>query len=240
MHADANTLQLFSLAVLFALLYTGRLVKGSPRETPEGLAFPLKPLVLWGRALVIPIYCALFLYPMWKAAAHPPKFLPVLIVALAALILSQMPGTIVLKYAVIGDTDLDGADGLSDYTAVVRNFGVGTNWDQGAVTYGAAVGLDDYTAVVRNFGQSTPAAAPAVTAPAAPDVSAVPTTSATAPTAVAPTTVAPTPTPAIAPVNSTPTATASASAPQTGANATDQTRIGRQHSRTSRHGGRRR
>jgi hypothetical protein len=33
---------------------------------------------------------------MWKAAAHPPKFLPVLIVALAALILSQMPGTIVL------------------------------------------------------------------------------------------------------------------------------------------------
>ena len=96
MHADANTLQLFSLAVLFALLYTGRLVKGSPRETPEGLAFPLKPLVLWGRALVIPIYCALFLYPMWKAAAHPPKFLPVLIVALAALILSQMPGTIVL------------------------------------------------------------------------------------------------------------------------------------------------
>jgi len=47
--------------------------------------------------------------------------------------------------------------GLSDYTAVVRNFGVGTSWDQGAVTYGATVGLDDYTAVVRNFGVATPA-----------------------------------------------------------------------------------
>jgi hypothetical protein len=96
MHADANTLQLFSLAALFALLYAGRMVKGSPRETPEGLAFPLKPLVLWGRALVIPIYCVLFAWPMWKTAQHPPKFLPVLIIALAALILSQMPGTIVL------------------------------------------------------------------------------------------------------------------------------------------------
>jgi len=96
MHVDSNTLQMFSLATLFALLYAGRMVKGSPRETPEGLAFPLKPLVLWGRALVIPIYGVLFLWPMWKASQHPPKFLPFLIIALAALILSQMPGTIVL------------------------------------------------------------------------------------------------------------------------------------------------
>jgi hypothetical protein len=33
---------------------------------------------------------------MWKTSQQPPKFLPLLIVALAALILSQMPGTIVL------------------------------------------------------------------------------------------------------------------------------------------------
>jgi len=52
--------------------------------------------------------------------------------------------------------------GLADFTAVVRNFGVGTNWDQGMVTYGATVGLADYSAVVRNFGMSTPAAAPGV------------------------------------------------------------------------------
>lgn len=73
--------------------------------------------------------------------------------------LNPTANSILLKYAVIGDTDLDGTVGLSDYTNVVRNFGVGTSWDQGAVTYGATVGLADYTAVVRNFGQS--AASPA-------------------------------------------------------------------------------
>ena len=96
MQADFKTLQLVTLATLFALLYAGRMVKGSPRETPEGLAFPLKPLVLWGRAIVLPLYFALFAWPMWKAQHHLPAWLPLLIVALLVLILSQMPGTIVL------------------------------------------------------------------------------------------------------------------------------------------------
>lgn len=72
------------------------------------------------------------------------------------------PTSIKLRYTVTGDTDLDGTVGLSDYTAVVRNFGTGTNWDQGAVTYGGTVNLSDYTAVVRNFGlAASPAAVPA-------------------------------------------------------------------------------
>lgn len=74
--------------------------------------------------------------------------------------LNPIANTILLKYAVAGDTDLNGIVGLSDYTAIVRNFETGTNWDQGVVTYGATVGLADYTAVVRNFGRSTPALGP--------------------------------------------------------------------------------
>jgi hypothetical protein len=93
---DIKTLQLITLAALFALLYAGRMVKGSPRETAEGLAFPLKPLVLWSRALVLPLYFALFAWPVWRSGRHVPAWFPVLLLMLAALVLYQMPGTIVL------------------------------------------------------------------------------------------------------------------------------------------------
>ncbi len=95
MHYDIQSLQLLTLAALFALLYAGRMVKGSPRQTAEGLAFPLKPLVLWSRALVLPLYFALFAWPMLTLHRHVPIWLPLLLVALAAFVLLQMPGTIV-------------------------------------------------------------------------------------------------------------------------------------------------
>lgn len=76
--------------------------------------------------------------------------------------------SVLLKYAVLGDADLDGTVGLADYTAVIRNFGVGSNWDQGAFTYGSPVGLADYTAVVRNFGQTLVAPAAITTSSASP------------------------------------------------------------------------
>ncbi|WP_035349385.1 hypothetical protein [Edaphobacter aggregans] len=96
MPVDLKTLQLFILAALFAMLYAGRMVKGSPRETAEGLAFPLKPLVVWSRGIVLPLYFALFAWPMWQSRHNIPLWLPLFIVALVALILYQMPGTIVL------------------------------------------------------------------------------------------------------------------------------------------------
>jgi hypothetical protein len=88
-------MQLLTLAALFALIYAGRLSKGSPRETSEGLAFPLKPLVLWSRALVLPIYFALLVWPLWKSHQHIPFWLPVMFLALLVLVIFQMPGTIV-------------------------------------------------------------------------------------------------------------------------------------------------
>ena len=92
---DPKTLQLLTLAVLFALIYAGRLSKGSPKETAEGLAFPLKPLVLWSRGLVLPAYFALLIWPLWKTHQHIPFWLPLMFLALLALVISQLPGTIV-------------------------------------------------------------------------------------------------------------------------------------------------
>lgn len=74
---------------------------------------------------------------------------------------NPVPDSILLKYTLMGDADLDGTVGLNDYTLVVRNFGRGNIWTDGALTYGGAVGLNDYTAVVRNFGQTAPMTSPA-------------------------------------------------------------------------------
>lgn len=92
---DPKNLQLITLAALFALIYAGRLSKGASRQTKEGLAFPLKPLVLWSRALVVPVYFGLILWPLEKSHRGVPLWLPLLFAALLLLVLSQMPGTIV-------------------------------------------------------------------------------------------------------------------------------------------------
>jgi hypothetical protein len=77
MPLDLKTLQIITIVALFVLLYAGRMVKGTPRETSDGLAFPLKTIVLFGRAVIIPLW------------------LPVLVIGVILLVLSQMPGTIV-------------------------------------------------------------------------------------------------------------------------------------------------
>jgi hypothetical protein len=92
---DPKTLQILTLFALFALIYAGRFIKGSPKETSEGLAFPLKPLVLWSRAIVLPIYFGLLIWPLWKTHQHIPIWFPLFFAALFALVISQMPGTIV-------------------------------------------------------------------------------------------------------------------------------------------------
>ena len=75
----------------------------------------------------------------------------------------QAANTVLVKYALVGDTNLDGNVGLDDYNAVVRNFGkTGASWDQGDFFYEGTIGLDDYNAVVRNFGRTLPAALTAI------------------------------------------------------------------------------
>jgi hypothetical protein len=96
MKVDLKTAQLITVAALFILLYSGRLIKGSPKQTPEGLAFPLKPIVVWGRALLFPLYIIFFILPVWQTTHHLPVWLPLIVLALAVLLLWQMPGTILL------------------------------------------------------------------------------------------------------------------------------------------------
>ncbi|HEY6375948.1 MAG TPA: hypothetical protein VIX90_10545 [Edaphobacter sp.] len=96
MKVDLKTLQMLTLFAVFALLYAGRMVKGTARETPEGLAFGMKPLVLWGRILVLPVYFALFAYPLWASHRSIPSWFVVLLIAFFAFILLQLPGTVLL------------------------------------------------------------------------------------------------------------------------------------------------
>lgn len=73
--------------------------------------------------------------------------------------------SVLVRYTLAGDCNLDGNVDLSDYTAVVRNFGKsGAAWDQGDFNYDGTVGLDDYSAVVRNFGLSVDSMSPSIAA----------------------------------------------------------------------------
>jgi hypothetical protein len=96
MKPDPKTLQMLMLFVLFGLLYAGRIVKGAARETPEGLSFGMKPLVMWGRLFVLPLYFVLFVYPRWVAHQSIPAWFLILLVVLFVFILFQLPGTIIL------------------------------------------------------------------------------------------------------------------------------------------------
>jgi len=95
MPLDLKTLQIMTIAVLFVLLYAGRMIKGSPRETPEGLAFPLKTIVLIGRAVIIPLYLVFFIIPVWRETHKIPLWLPIVVIGVVMLVLWQMPGTII-------------------------------------------------------------------------------------------------------------------------------------------------
>jgi hypothetical protein len=101
MKLDLKTLQMLMLFAVFGLIYAGRMVKGAARETPEGLSFGMKPLMLWVRLLVLPAYLALFIYPLWMRHHSIPLWLPILLIALFAFILFQLPGTIVLTSTAI-------------------------------------------------------------------------------------------------------------------------------------------
>ena len=96
MHTDLHTLQLAAMVLVFALIFSARLVKGHPRQTPQGLAFPLKPLVVFSRAVALPLYFLLFAYPLWISRQSIPAWLLILLLVAVLFLLYQYPGTIVL------------------------------------------------------------------------------------------------------------------------------------------------
>lgn len=96
MRLDLHTLQIAAMVLVFVLLFAARLVRGSPRITGEGLAFPLKPLVVFSRAVALPLYFLLFAYPLWISQQSIPTWLLALIFIAIVFGAYQLPGTILL------------------------------------------------------------------------------------------------------------------------------------------------
>lgn len=96
MTMDAGLMRALVLGVVLVLLYGSRLTKGSVRETPEGMAFGLKPIFAWSRAIALPAYVLFFVYMLMVKHQQVPWWMALLFVAAIALGLAQMPGTIVL------------------------------------------------------------------------------------------------------------------------------------------------
>ena len=96
MHLDSRLIRAGVIALALVLLYGSRLSTGTVRETPEGLAFRIKPIFAWSRAIALPAYMLFFVYMMIVEMQTVPWWMAVLFVAAIALGVMQMPGTIVL------------------------------------------------------------------------------------------------------------------------------------------------
>ena len=96
MHLDPRMLRAVAIGLAILLLYGSRLTKGSVVQTPEGLAFRIKPLFAWSRAIALPAYILFFIYIMTIQKQPVPWWMALLFVAAIAVGLMQMPGTITL------------------------------------------------------------------------------------------------------------------------------------------------
>lgn len=93
---DLHSLQLAAIVVVFALIFVSRLSKGRAKQTAQGLAFPLKPLVVFARGVALPLYFLLFAYPLWISQRSIPLWLLLLLFVSVVFALFQIPGTIYL------------------------------------------------------------------------------------------------------------------------------------------------
>ncbi len=96
MHLDPRMLRAVAVGLVLLLLYGSRLSKGTVVQTPEGLAFRIKPLFAWSRAIALPAYILFFVYIMTIQKQPLPWWMALLFVAAIAIGVMQMPGTIML------------------------------------------------------------------------------------------------------------------------------------------------
>jgi hypothetical protein len=96
MHLNPQILRVAAIVMVFLLLYGSRLSKGSVRQTSEGLAFRIKPLFAWSRAIAFPAYILFFVYMMVAQKQPVSWWMALLFLAAIALGVMQMPGTITL------------------------------------------------------------------------------------------------------------------------------------------------
>jgi fibronectin type 3 domain-containing protein len=74
---------------------------------------------------------------------------------------------VLVKYTVVGDTNLDGSVGLVDYNTLLANYnGNGQPWTSGSVDYSGNVGLADYNTILANYNQTLADFLPSASSPA--------------------------------------------------------------------------
>jgi autotransporter-associated beta strand protein len=59
---------------------------------------------------------------------------------------------VLVKYTLLGDTQLRGTVGIGDYDTVLSNYGTPQDWSGGDFHYGGVVGIGDYDDVLSNYG----------------------------------------------------------------------------------------
>jgi hypothetical protein len=73
--------------------------------------------------------------------------------------INPMPNSIVFKYTLYGDANLDRKVDLTDFTYLAASFnGNNTTWTRGDFNYDAKTDLTDFTYLAANFNQTLPAA----------------------------------------------------------------------------------
>jgi hypothetical protein len=95
-HLDPRMLRAIAIGLAVLLLYGSRLTKGSVVQTPDGLAFRIKPLFAWARAIALPAYILFFVYMMSMQKQPVPWWMALLFIAAIVVGVMQMPGTITL------------------------------------------------------------------------------------------------------------------------------------------------
>src|SRR5262249_15997067 len=69
--------------------------------------------------------------------------------------------SVLIRYTLYGDANLDGVVNALDFNAVANNFGTGGKfWSQGDFNYDGTVNTLDFTALAGNFGSALLADAP--------------------------------------------------------------------------------
>ncbi len=77
--------------------------------------------------------------------------------------------SLLLRYTVLGDANLDGKVDLSDFLSLRQNFGLtsGATWDRSDFDYDGKVNLSDFLILRAHFGQSLPSGLVGASSPAA-------------------------------------------------------------------------
>ena len=80
------------------------------------------------------------------------------------------PNTILIKYTIPGDANLDGSVNFSDLVILAQHYGANATWDQGDFSYGGKVNFADLVALAQHYNKSVSSSAVAASASLTPAI----------------------------------------------------------------------